>query len=292
MKTMKVVESIQKVQIFHYMDYREFLKDWLDQARQSYTFSYRNFARKAGFRSASTFKLVMDGKRNLTEESVRKFIRGMSLNAAEAEYFTHLVFFNQAENHDQKNQHYQKLLCSQELNKLRPVSRDQYDYYATWYHPVVRELVIAPNYDGTYGWIANRINPSISNAQVAASIELLQRMNLIEPAEPNEKSIWKQASPLVTSGRDASQIPLFNYYRSILELVSNQMTKVQADRRDVSALTMGIARSRFPLLKKKIEEFRSEILKLVSNETQPEEVVLLSIQLLPLTHSLTKGNKS
>ncbi len=42
-------------------------------------FSYRVFSRLAGFKSSNIFKLVMDGDRNLTEESLKKFILGLSL---------------------------------------------------------------------------------------------------------------------------------------------------------------------------------------------------------------------
>ena len=285
-------KSKQEVSIFDYLDYRQFLRDWLEQAKQAYNFSYRFFSRKAGLRSPSVYKFVMDGDRNLTESSIKKFIRGLTLDRPEAEYFTNLVFFNQATSHDEKNSFYRKLVCSQEYHRLQPVARYQYDYYSTWYHPVVRELAISPEYDGTHEWIARRIKPSISSGQVAESLELLERMEFIKRTSDKESVKWEQSSPLVTSGQDASHIPLFNYYHSILELMRNRMTEVKPDQRDISALTLGIKCSDIPILKKKIEEFRGEILKLVSSVTEPEEVVLLSLQLLPVTATENKEERT
>ena len=40
-------------------------------------------------------KLIMEGERNLTEESIEKFVKGLRLKKTEAEYFRILVRFNQ-----------------------------------------------------------------------------------------------------------------------------------------------------------------------------------------------------
>ncbi|MBI4412615.1 MAG: TIGR02147 family protein, partial [Deltaproteobacteria bacterium] len=53
--------------------------------------------------------------------------------------------------------------------------------------------------------------------------------------------------------------------------------------RDASSMTLGVKRERLPQLRAKIREFRQEILKLVANDTEPEEVALLNIQLYPVT---------
>ena len=48
-------------------------------------------------------------------------------------------------------------------------------------------------------------------------------------------------------------------------------------------LELGIKKENLPLLKKKVQDFRQEILKLVSTDTSPDEVVQLNMQLFPLT---------
>ncbi len=50
--------------IFNYMDYREFLEDFYDEQKSANkAFSYQYFANKAGFKSKSFIKLVIDGKK-------------------------------------------------------------------------------------------------------------------------------------------------------------------------------------------------------------------------------------
>jgi uncharacterized protein (TIGR02147 family) len=80
-------------------------------------------------------------------------------------------------------------------------------------------------------------------------------------------------------------IALFNYHKNLLNLSQDILEQVAADKRDVSGMTLGISKEQLPLLKEKIREFRQEILKLVSVDTHPEEVIQLNIQMFPLTKS-------
>ena len=50
----------------------------------------------------------MDGDRNLTIESIEKFAAGLKLNKQEREFFHHLVLFNQAESHQEKDAHFSR----------------------------------------------------------------------------------------------------------------------------------------------------------------------------------------
>ncbi len=269
------------VSVFDYMDYRAFLRDWYESAKERYGFSYRVFSRQAGFKSSNIFKLVMDGERNLTEESLKKFIKGIKLERPEREHFRNLVFFNQAKTHAEKNAYYKKLIRSQRYSQLEPLAQDRYEYFSTWYHPVVRELIISKDFDGSIEWLAKRLQPEVSPAQVKKSVELLARLHFIERDAVTNK--WKQATPLVTSGAEADSLVLLNYHQSLFDLLKGQLPEVEQKERDVSALTLGIIKERVPQIKKRIQEFRREILQLVADDDNPDDVVLLSIQMLPVT---------
>lgn len=91
--------------LFNYLDYRHFLRDWLASAKKHYGFSYRVFSRRAGLKSPSLYKMVMDGDRDLIEGSLHKFLEGLSLSVREKEYFAALVLYNQAKSQDHKERH-------------------------------------------------------------------------------------------------------------------------------------------------------------------------------------------
>ncbi len=98
------------INIFDYLDYREYLNAmFLFRKKKDLSFSHRMFALKAGFKSSGFLKLVIDGKRNLTEDSIFKIAKAFELRENEYEYFKSLVYFNQSEEIEIKNFYYRKM---------------------------------------------------------------------------------------------------------------------------------------------------------------------------------------
>lgn len=278
-----------RTSVFHYLDYRQFLRDWYQEAKKARGgFSFRTFSKKAGFTSPNFFKMVMDGDRNLSEESLQKFIVGLKLNKQEQDFFRNIVFYSQSKEHTQKDRYYQNILRSRKFNQLKPIDRPQYHYYAAWYHPVIRELVVSKYFDGTPESIVKRLAPEVTTAQVVRSLQLLEELGFIEK---NKKGRWKQASSLVSTGAEVQSVAILNYHKNLLDLAKDILDRVPAQKRDISTMTLGVNKGRMGEFKKKIQEFRQEILKMVAMDTEPEEVIQLSIQLFPVTRFVTEENE-
>jgi uncharacterized protein (TIGR02147 family) len=276
-------DKVSKISIFNYLDYRDYLKVWYQEAKRTRrAFSYRYFSKKAGYNSPNFLKLVMDGDRNISEDGIPKFMLGLDLNKQEQEYFSILVLMNQAPTHQKKDLYYKKLLQSRKLRQLKPLKKDHYEYCSYWYHSVIRELVVAQNFDGTPEWIAKRIKPALSGEQVSKSIALLERLGLVKK---DAQGHYQQSSPVLSTGDEPTAIDLMNLHRSILDLAKERLPNTEAKCRDVSALTLGIEREKIPLLKQKIQEFRKDILKMVSENTTPEEVVMVTMQMFPVANT-------
>lgn len=270
-----------KINIFKYKDYREFLKDWYDFKKENLPqFSFRYFSNKAGFKTSNFMMLVMNGKRNLTEDSLKKFLVGLGLNKQESDFFKNLVFYNQAKDHDTKDFYYQKLIRSQKYKKLAPIEKSKYKYYSNWYHPVIREIICSPDFDGRFEWIAARINPKITVGQVEQSIKLLEELKFIEKVGPGK---WKQKGTVLSTGPELTSLMVHNYHKVILELTRQMLDHLPAKERDVSTMTLGIKKHHFSELKTKIADFRKEILSMVADEDEPDEVVQVNFQLFPVT---------
>ncbi|MCB1214466.1 MAG: TIGR02147 family protein, partial [Deltaproteobacteria bacterium] len=277
----KPMRTANQPSIFSYLDYRLYLKDWYQLAKASRaSFSFRAFSQRSGFASPNFFKLVMDGQRNLTEASLKKFVKGLGLNKQEQDFFRYLVFFTQAKSSSEKDRYYKLLIQSKKFKQLKPLEKKQYNYYSAWYHPVIRELITAADFDGTADFLVKRIKPIISLAQAEASLELLKNLGLIRL---NKKNKWEQSDSVLSTGAEVKSVVLFNYHKNLLSLSQEVLEKTPAKERDISAMTLGLSRDKIPLIKQKIQKFRQEILKLVSDETQTEEVLQLNIQMFPVT---------
>src|SRR5476649_2790081 len=82
--------------LFDYFDYREYLHDYyLFHKKKNSAYSYRLFARKAKLGSPNYLKLVVDGKRRITDRTLYQFARGLSLSRDEEKYFRELVMYQE-----------------------------------------------------------------------------------------------------------------------------------------------------------------------------------------------------
>lgn len=270
-----------KVNIFDYKDYRVFLQDWVRRSKDTQPhFSYRWFARKAGFQSSNFLMLVTQGKRNLTEDSLIKCANGLDLNKQEEEFFRNLVFLNQAQTPDKKNSYLKQLLRSKKVRQMKRIERQHYEYYSTWYHPVVRELVVAKGCNGTPEEIVKRLAPEVTPSQVAKSIALLEALGFIQKTESGG---WRQTSSIITTAPELGSVALHNYHKTLLELTQGQMDTLPPEQQTMFCMTLGVRRDRIPQLQAKLREFQNEIFQLVSEDVTPEEVVLLNVQMYPVT---------
>src|SRR3982750_3388940 len=91
---------LMRPEISVYTDFRQFLKDFYDfkvqQHKDSFgSYSYKTFAAAADIKSPNYLKLIIDGERNLSPATVRKFARAMGCDKRETEEFALLVDYGQ-----------------------------------------------------------------------------------------------------------------------------------------------------------------------------------------------------
>ena len=80
----KAVSDMTTPDLYTYLDYRQFLRDWFQQKKQDNPrYSHRLFARRAGQRSPSMLLFVMEGKRNLTPKTAAAFAQAMGFDDAD-----------------------------------------------------------------------------------------------------------------------------------------------------------------------------------------------------------------
>jgi uncharacterized protein (TIGR02147 family) len=167
--------------VYEYSDYRLFLKDYYEQRKaESPAFSYRYLAQKAGINSAPFFKFLIEGKRNLTSETVGKVAIALKLDAKSREYFENLVFFNQAKSTKDKNQFFDKLIALRKAQNIRRIGSEKYEYFSEWYHCAIRELVSIGNFRDDFAKLGNSLRPPISAIKAQESVDLLLQLGFLK----------------------------------------------------------------------------------------------------------------
>lgn len=271
-----------KPDIFKYSDYRVYLKDFYAHRKSSNdNFSYRHFAKKAGFTSPNFLQLVINGKRNLTRDSVVKFSNALELNKKERFCFEALVFLNQSVDADVKR-YYLELLHNLKNGKIGTMIRDdQFEYMSNWFFPVVRELVALPYFQEDPVWIRQQLGDRITTAQAKESIAKLLELNLITR---DDKGRLLQVDDEITTGQEVRHIISHKFHQQMLSLAKETLSKIRSEKRDVSAMTMAVSEKQFAELKRMINEFEGSVARLLSsNPDVPNSVCQLNIQFFPLT---------
>lgn len=266
--------------IYHYTDYRQFLKDFYEyKKRTTGFFSYRYFSQKAGFKSPNQLQLIMQGKRNLTEAALFRVAQALELSPSETEYFKDLAGFGQAKNPDEKNFYYQRILDNKKCKDVKQIERRQYEYLSTWYHSVLRELAVIVK-PGDAEALARRVWPALTPAQAKKSLELMEQLGLLEKGPDGA---WRQTSAGVTTGPEAEALAVTSYHREMLALARRSLTELPPADINICGLTLGVSGETYRAIRREVQQFQEHVLHLASQDQKPERVYQLNMQLFPLS---------
>ena len=244
----------------------------------SSSFSYRYFSMKCGYSSPNFLKLVIDGKRNISGESIETFSKFFKLNKREQEYFKLLVLFNQAKTTTEKKEMAQIILKSSVFTRLHPLAKDQYEYVSKWYYVAVRELLKTKRMKLDACKISKLIKPKLSVKKVEEILEVLLRINVIKRKDNRFVAIEE----LVTTGDEVVFSAVADYHRQMMQLASESIDTFPRELRDISGVTVGVSEESFQELKTMVQKFRKNVLELSEREKNKKDIYQLNIQLFPL----------
>lgn len=267
--------------VFEYDNYREYLKDTYARLKErDKKYSFRFFSKVAGFSSSSVLKMIMDGKRNMSSNSIEKFSKVLKLRPDEASFFRILVLFNQAKTGSERQGYAQALLNFREFKKSHPLTEAQYSFYTEWYMPVIWELAGIPGFQDDPEWIAKRVIPNITPAQVRKALTDLEQLGLLIRSEKG--LLVKSQSNLRTKDEVASTA-IAQWHREMIKRAAESIDLVPREKRDISSITCSMSQGMAKKIKEKIQKFRKELLEMASQDPSPTVVYQLNFQLFPQT---------
>ena len=275
--------------IFAYSDYRAFIRDAFAEKKASCRFSWREFAKRAGYASPVFLKLVSEEKSSLSADGIERVGLALDLTDKEQEFFRLLVPFTHETNNSKKQKLFNEMRNIAAVCKNHIVEANLYDYYKEWYHSVIREL--APNVSSE-GEISKLLVPKIPLPQVRASIALLLKFGLLEK-NPNGK--YSQTNKHLSTGENISSMAIRKHHENMGTLAVAALEAFSKEERDISGITMGLSKEGFEAIKAELANFRRKIKEIaVQSEQEEESVYRINLQLFPLSKSArkTKGAKN
>jgi len=271
--------------IYNYIDYREFVEDFYNEQKSTNkAFSFQYFANKAGFKSKSFIKLVIDGKKNLTEDSVKKLNNVLKLNDKAFSYFNDLVAFNQTASIQQRNFYFEKLTQYNKRNASRTVLNQQYEIYSRWYCNAIREIIVTFDFNEDYELLGKKLKPSISARKAREAVELLLKLKFIEKKDNR----YVQCDPIITTGDEVRSLAITNFHLENLALAATAIETVSSSGRDISCVVAGLSDDGFNLVKDEIRKFRKKILEIAALEKKINRVYHFNFQAIPVSEVINE----
>ena len=271
--------------IFEYSDFRTYLQETFAEAKKrNNSFSHRFLAQKLGLSTPNLILLVMQGKRNLTPTIRFKLSQFLHHTKRESLYFEHMVSFAQAKTHEERSLHYTSMLEFKRTIKTALLEARQYEYYSSWYNPVIRELITAPDFSGDFKTLAKSTSPSITPEQARRSVELLLELGLIRKSGNH----YVQADPIISTGPVVESIAVANFHRKTAQLAAESFDRHTRQERTITSCTVALSKEQFQMLKRESADLRKQALELAQDPGQSTRVYQLNIHLFPVSKTAKK----
>ncbi len=272
---------------FSYLDYRALIRErFADLKRSRRGVTHRSLSQIAGFASPNFLKLVMDGKRNLTPKSLPKVCRAFEITGKEAKFFSHLVAFNQAKDVAAKESAYDKMKALRRDLPLMRVEHSQFEYFDHWYTVAIRELVGLKDFQEDAEWIRSRLKGKVSLPQVRHSLRLLERLDFLR-RDPQGRLVPTEAT--LTTGDEVAGLGIYRYHQGMMQNAGEALQKTDPDHRDISSITVSVDKKNFNAIKRRIQEFRKEVMAMAGQTPEADAVYQMNVQLFPLSEILWRS---
>lgn len=282
-----MAEQKTELNIFNYLNYRDFLRDFYDMKKKGPRgYSFRAFSMAAGFTSPNILKLIIENKRNISVQAAQSIAKACLLSGNKEKFFLGLVAMNQAKNDAEKNIYYEELKQLIPFSLRRELNEDTMRYLSNWLLPVIREMINLNEFREDPYWIHRRLNGTVSPNDINQALHFLFKEGFIV----REKNRYVAKDKMVLSTDEVSSLAVRNYHRQMIRQAEEMLEKIPMAQREFGALTFVLPESSMEELKEKLKTFRRSLHEwavLEQEKKMGEIIVQLNYQMYPHTKKVS-----
>ena len=272
--------------ITEYQDYRRYMQDFYDERKRVSSFSWREFAKAAGFASPTYLKLVCEGKSRLSAAGAESVGIALRLAGFELDYFKAMVVYCHAESDLEKKKAFELMLELAKNSKVKVLDGEAFKYYESWVHPVVREL--APAMPGaTPGEIAKRCCHGVSAGDIRDSLDFMVKAGLLK----RKGEAYEQSDAHLKGASEVMPVALRSMHCEMADFAKEAIEQFPPSERNFTGLTMGLSAEDYQQVLQELELCRKRIAQIALKSRGTERVYRLNLQLFPLTWGGSKNEE-
>lgn len=273
------VDSVVLPNVFGYLDYRAFLKDWYKTYKAAHPrFSYRALALKVGYRSHGFFTQVLDNKSNVSVETAMNFAEALGLRKREREYFLLLVRHNQEIRPAPRAKLFTRLAQYKE-SPAKLLRQDQDAFLGSWKNAAVREMLGIESFQaGAEAAWGARLTPPADATEIRRSLDLLLELGL---AHRTASGIVR-TDPCVETGTRYSELATRTYMRQVHDLGGDALDRFPRDERHHAWATVSVSQATFEVMREELRTLVTRFLALAEQDPSPDRVLQLNLEFFPL----------
>jgi uncharacterized protein (TIGR02147 family) len=239
----------------------------------------RAFARDLGL-SPSRLCQVLKGKQGLSKAAAVSICHKLGFTPEETHHFTCLVDASDARSKKDRARAEAALAeLVQSQVQFKTLPEDAFQVISEWHYYALKELLRTNNFKYDTDWIAKRLG--ISRYEVEVAIEKLQKLGFVRVLGDRMES----TETATTTTHNVPSRALRLFHKSILNKAIDAIDFQAVNERDITSLTIPVAKRDLPIYQEEIKKFRRQFCSLA--EARPpgekDEVYNLSVQFFRLT---------
>ncbi len=281
-----------------YMDYRQYLAGFFQYKRSQTAssvrpYNYAAFSAGANIKSPNYLKMIIEGRRNLSEEMVLKFAKALGMNKEATEDFDLLVSYGQATDPAVRNMFLKKLSEHRVQVKLKSGELDKktWDKIPSWAAWVIYAMVDQEGITYDTKTLRELLRGKASEDEIEQALQSLFKSGELV-RDPEGQGV-KKAHTLINAAEDVPVALVRKLQSQLMYLGLESLYQDAATEREFGTLTMCLTRQEFEEIKFKLRQMRKQINKdnsIARASSKGEKVYQLNIQLFPVSNATNKAN--
>jgi uncharacterized protein (TIGR02147 family) len=268
----------KSIDLFDYHDYRLFLRDWFDHARENQSLSIRDIAEKCEL-STGYLPMILSGQRNLSEKSLLKLQNVLKMNQEQLAYFKSLMDLSDSVTQSERLKSFEDIKKSRSYRKKSPKEVEIFKYLSSWLNVAIRELAFRRDFESDPEWIQKRLVQKVSTRDISEATQFLISHGFLVK---NQHGQFMPGEKHLDCFTGVYRLSLGEFHKQMFGLAAQSIDLTPRDQRNLLGHTFLIPENQIESVKMILDETLAKLQKLGSEFREPGPVYHVILSTFPV----------